>query len=227
MRWMRCVDCSHVFTDGYFTEAQEAVLFRHVQPNQIPGAGNMELGRLVSSRIVERVEKALPPVSHNVSHGKWLDVGFGDGALLMAAQEYGFEPVGVDVRPDTVEGLRKFGIEAYQDRIENARDVGSYTVVSMADVLEHVPYPTRALNAAYDLLMFSGMLFVSCPNMDLPAWRWLNANDSNPYWIEIEHFHNFTKKRLFRLLEDCGFVPFSYSVSERYRLGMEIIARKA
>ncbi len=48
-----------------------------------------------------------------------------------------------------------------------------------------------------------------------------------PYWMELEHYHNFGRKRLYSLLHDQGFKPVNYSVSQRYRMGMEIIVVKS
>jgi hypothetical protein len=58
------------------------------------------------------------------------------------------------------------------------------------------------------------------------VWRLLHANRANPYWGEIEHYHNFTRARLYTLLDAHGFEPVDYSVSERYRLCMQVIAIK-
>jgi len=103
---------------------------------------------------------------------------------------------------------------------------GRYSVISMADVLEHMPYPKAGLKAAHRLLRPGGVLFVSMPNMDSMVWRALDASGSNPYWGEIEHYHNFTRQRLYALLDEHGFSPVHYDISERYRCCMEVIAEK-
>lgn len=95
----------------------------------------------------------------------------------------------------------------------------------MCDVLEHMPFPKDALKAAHKLLRANGVLFISCPNIDSIVWRLLPDRD-NPYWAEIEHYHNFGRKSLYSLLTELNFEPVRFSISERYRIGMEIIARK-
>ena len=96
----------------------------------------------------------------------------------------------------------------------------------MADVLEHIPFPKVALVAAHKLVAQNGVLFFSMPNMDSMVWRLLHANGVNPYWGEIEHYHNFSRRRLYALLKSHSFRPAEYSVSERYRVCMEVIAIK-
>jgi hypothetical protein len=54
----------------------------------------------------------------------------------------------------------------------------------------------------------------------------LDAAGTNPYWGEIEHYHNFTRPRLNALLEAHGFSPIDYNISERYRSCMEVIAAR-
>jgi protein O-GlcNAc transferase len=64
------------------------------------------------------------------------------------------------------------------------------------------------------------------PNMDNVVWRRLHANWVNPYWGEIEHYHNFSRKRLHALLQQHGFKLAEYHIGKRYRLCMEVIAIK-
>ena len=88
--------------------------FRHDGSAHQAVGWEMENQRGISARIVERV-------ASYVSNGVWLDVGFGNGSLLLTAQEWGFEPVGVDLRRDNVEDLQKRGVEV---RVVSA-DVGA------------------------------------------------------------------------------------------------------
>jgi 2-polyprenyl-3-methyl-5-hydroxy-6-metoxy-1,4-benzoquinol methylase len=164
--------------------------------------------------------------ARHVSGGRWLDVGFGNGSLLFAAEEWGFTPVGLDLRKDNVAVLRSLGYEAHCLPIEAHEGDQRYSVVSMADVLEHMPFPKTGLVAAQRLLVSGGALFLSMPNMDMMLWRLLHANKVNPYWGEIEHYHNFSRKRLYALLDEHGFEPVEYGVSERYRACMEVVAVK-
>ena len=83
------------------------------------------------------------------------------------------------------------------------------------------------LRAARRALAPQGVLLLSLPNMDSMLWRALDAQDINPYWGELEHYHNFGRERLDALLRDEGFEPVRYGVSERYRASMEVVARVA
>lgn len=223
MTWKRCEACEHIFTSGYYTDASAKEIFSDTNPSQLAGA-NLEEMRPVSGRMVDKV---LP----YAAGAHWLDVGFGNGSLLFTAHEYGFTPVGLDVRGENVERMAGIGIEAHTtDLKELAKDpahIGRYAVISMADVLEHVPFPREYLAAADALLSKDGVLFASMPNCDSVLWGVLSMNGVNPYWGEIEHFHNFGRRRLFSLLKECGFMPVNFGLSERYRACMEVIAKKS
>jgi SAM-dependent methyltransferase len=218
MTWMHCEACGHVFTDGYFSPEVAAEIFQRTTPEQQPGHA-FEQNRMISARIVERVARF-------VTEGTWLDVGFGNGSLLFTAQEWGFRPLGLDLRPASVEALQRLGIEARSADLTTLDEPGRFAVISLADVLEHMPFPKQGLVAAHRLLQPDGVLFVSMPNYDCMAWRLVDAANTNPYWGELEHFHNFSRARLCALLEEQGFEAVHYAVSERYRVCMEVIARR-
>jgi 2-polyprenyl-3-methyl-5-hydroxy-6-metoxy-1,4-benzoquinol methylase len=166
-------------------------------------------------------------VARYITSGKWLDVGFGNGSLLFTAEEWGFRPFGLDLRKSSVDVMNKLGIESFCADISSLEEPGNFSVISMADVLEHIPFPADALAAARRLLCSNGILFVSMPNYDSFAWRLLDAQNGNPYWGELEHLHNFSRARLYTLLKDFGFEPIHYDISQRYRVCMEIIAKCA
>lgn len=218
MTWCRCEGCKHVFTDGYFTDEALKIVFSKTNENQKVGY-DAERQRLVSAKMVERV---LP----HMQSGCWLDVGFGNASLLFTAHEYGFEPVGVDLRAENVNVLKKLGIEAYCRELARIDHYGRYQVISLADVLEHMPYPKEALDVCFKLLAPGGVIMISLPNIDSYIWKLLDLNKTNPYWGELEHYHNFGRVRLFDLLKECGFVPLTYGISDRYRACMEILAKK-
>jgi len=216
MVWRQCGACGHIFTEGYYTEEALRLVFATTQKNQRLGDG-LEQNRAISARMIDRV---LP----YRDGGIWLDVGFGNGSLLFTAQEYGFTPLGLDLREENVTALAGLGIEGHCQDICDFRPAEPPAVISMADVLEHTPYPGRILEAAKRLLLPGGVLFLSMPNADAFIWKVASRQNRNPYWAEMEHYHNFSRQRLYALLREHGFAPKRYAVSERYRMCMEVVA---
>ncbi|GJF08038.1 hypothetical protein NGTWS1702_29580 [Mycolicibacterium cyprinidarum] len=221
--WMKCGDCEHVFTDGYFTDEALEVLFGNTIAQQVVGV-DIEQHRLISAKMVQRVVEAIGIPDDRV----WLDVGFGNGSLLMTAKEFGFNAFGVDLRKKNVEDIESFGIPAHYGTLASARTEVTFSpkpsVISMADVVEHEPYPIESLRCARALIADAGVLLISMPNASAPLWHQWNAYNQNPYWYEIEHYHNFTRESLYEQLQEAGFKPRHYAISERYRCCMEVLA---
>lgn len=224
MVWMRCAGCQHVFTDGYFTEEALNVLFEGTNDEQIVGR-DIEGQRVVSAKMVQRVTEAIGLPDDRL----WLDIGFGNGSLLMTAKEFGFDVFGVDLRKQNVEDIATFGIPAHHGTLESARNEVAFAsrpaVISMADVVEHEPFPLDTLRLARELIQDNGVVLISMPNTSAPLWHFWNARNLNPYWHEIEHYHNFTRESLYRVLEQTGFKPVHYAISQRYRCCMEVLAK--
>jgi protein O-GlcNAc transferase len=227
LRWLECTACHHQFTDSIYTEAGLRELFRKSHSNQLAG-GDLNGQRILWAPIVQRVIQALPEPSavFGVNRLTWVDVGCGSGSLVFTAEEFGFEAVGLDLRAEVVERIRALGYKAYQKDLLSLTNIAPIHVISMADVLEHTPYPVSVLLHAHKLLDAQGVLFLSCPNRECVSWRAMNMEKTNPYWFEIEHYHNFSRRSLMWLLSHCGFRPVGYGVSTRYISCMEIVAVK-
>lgn len=219
--WVRCRQCNHSFTDGYFDADGFEELAKKTHDYQVFSIQQAEQWRRICGRMIANVSKLRDSYT-----GRWLDIGFGNGALLLTAQEFGYKVTGIDLRHSSVEALKSYIEDVrYQDFLD-VDEHEQFDVISMADVLEHVPFPKTFLDQSNKLLKPGGLIFVSMPNISAPIWEILNRHKSNPYWAEIEHFHNFSRERLVSLLEEHGFEYCYYGISERYRACMEVAARK-
>lgn len=136
--------------------------------------------------------------------GRVLDVGCAGGAFLVAARETGLEPVGVEPSRWLADfGRSTYGLEIHQGILEPGlfRDQ-SFDVITMWDVLEHVPDPHSVLMLVRDLLKPGGVLLLSYPDVgSLPAKlmgsRW-------PFWLSV-HLHMFDRGTIRRQLERASF----------------------
>jgi SAM-dependent methyltransferase len=226
LSWLQCDACQHVFTDGFFTEAGLSVLFSKANPHQIAG-GDWDQQRFTWAPVVERVLRVVNQQAALLDGGlRWMDIGCGNGGLVFTAAEFGFAATGVDTRLEAVKRIADMGYAGLQGDLMSIEVVQPVNVISMADVLEHIPFPAHALQRVHQLLDAQGVVFISCPNSDCVSWREMDRTRSNPYWAELEHYHNFSRASLAALLSRCGFMPVSYSVSPRYKACMEIIAVK-
>jgi methyltransferase family protein len=214
LAWVKCGSCGHVHTSHYFNEAGLKELLSTVMEDGYFG-GKLDEQRFIWGSVIRRL---LPYVNRE---GRWIDVGVGNGGFLFTAAEYGFDAVGIDIRHYILDALRKLGYQA-EEADATTYDYSGASVVVLADILEHIPYPKELLKRIRANLR--GALFVSCPNMDSLSWKYMETVGGPPYWKEPEHYHNFTRARLWSLLKECGFTPVEFGISSRYQAGMEIIA---
>jgi len=220
MRWMGCSNCEHLFTSGWFGPDAEAALFAQGLAHQTPGAQSIEAlerGRQIAAKIVTTVAQV-----RGTLDGRWLDVGIGNGALLTTAEEFGYVVTGLDRRAACVEHMRARGYAVFHQALEEHEPRAPYDVISMCDMLEHVPFPRRTLARAKEMLSPDGVVFLSMPNRQSYLWRTLDEHAQNPYWQELEHYHNFSRDGLYALCVTEGLTPCWYGVSERYRACMEV-----
>lgn len=226
--WMRCDRCTHVHTRHYWTQAGLAEVFRNAHPIQQanPGVGP-DAKRATWSPVVERVSRLLGGYGQAMNTSRpatWVDVGCGDGGLVMTAADFGFDAIGLDARAESVSRIRSLGGAAQQGDFMQVGFAAPPDVLSMMDVLEHMPYPARALARVAQLVRPGGVLVVSMPDMNCSSWRAMDAANVNPYWLEFEHHHNFSRKRLTALLQQSGFDVAGFAIPTRYKAQMELYA---
>lgn len=95
-----------------------------------------------------------------------LDVGSGDGTYVKSAVDRGFNAVGVEISATAAEfAAATFKIEIIRgDFVTLEIPPESRDVVTMWDVLEHLPNPMPALEKAVRVLRPGGHLFILTPN---------------------------------------------------------------
>jgi len=218
MTWCRCGGCGHLFTQGYLAPEAELALFDPADHTRKVGF-DLENQRALAARTVSRVAR------HKAA-GRWLDADAGTAALMFTAEEWGFQVAGLDRDPANVQTLRQLGYPADQLSLEQVEGAGLFEIISMMGVLETTPFPRPVLAAAARLLTPGGLLVLSAANAEAMLWRVLNVTTGNPFWADITRAHQFGRGRLAALLAEFGFQVVEYDVSDRIRVGMEIIARR-
>jgi len=135
--------------------------------------------------------------------GRLLDVGCAFGFLLGVAGELGFEAYGLDLNTDAVSvARREFGDRVHAGVLGPDAFPGlAFDVVTLIDVLEHVPDPRALLNAAAGVLRARGVLAAVLPNAASLARRLLGRRW--PHYAP-EHLYHWTPAALRRFLSENG-----------------------
>lgn len=145
----------------------------------------------------------LESIRSRVCRGRWLDVGCSNGTFVAAAVRDGAECEGIDLSSVAVGEGRSRGLPLYCSDVENWRPYRPYDTITCFDVLEHVLDPVRFLVRIRELLVPSGSLVITVP--DLSSWTKKLMGHRWYFYIPEEHLHYFHPSTLRRLLSRLGF----------------------
>ena len=109
--------------------------------------------------------------------GALLDVGCSYGWLLLRARGRGYTPYGVELSRIPYEYCRdELKVPVFHGTLEQVNFPDSmFQVITMLNVLEHVPDVTSTLGAVNRLLAPGGLLALVVPNWVF-GWPWIAAN---------------------------------------------------
>jgi SAM-dependent methyltransferase len=149
-----------------------------------------------------------------------LDVGCATGNFLYEmSRQTGWQVDGVEPSAYAAQLARdSLGLNIQQARLEDAGfKPGSFDVVTLWNVLEHVPSPMTTLRYVYQVLGEGGILIISVPVVDSTL-----ASLFGPYWAEWDlprHLYIFSHKTIESLTGAIGFkeIEVKASISE-YRV---------
>ena len=145
-------------------------------------------------------------IRHRTTPGRLLDIGCATGVFLHAMQEKGWEVHGVEPSEHAVAYAREqYELTTITHGVlaDTRFPDGSFDVVTLWDVLEHVADPKAVLNEVYRILKPAGLLVISVPNPTS-----LDAYLFGSYWLGWErprHLHLFPPKLLEKYLNDASF----------------------
>lgn len=136
--------------------------------------------------------------------GRLLDVGCSIGRLLDLARSRGYAVLGIELGERARRYAREhYGLPVLAERLEEARlQAGSFDVVTLIEVLEHLPDPRGMLREVRRILRPGGMALVGVPN----AWSLgVMVLHARARTFNRNHLFHFNEETLGRLLAEEGF----------------------
>lgn len=152
-----------------------------------------------------RQQKAARILAGVPAGARVLDVGCERGELLNVLKEAGCQVAGTQLSQGAADYAREhFGIDVFVGELQDAPfEAGSFDVILMINVLEHLPDPESYLRRVSELLKPGGVSWVEVPNAGsftaaLSEKRWLHHDPPHHYW-------GFTLPGLRTMLDRHGF----------------------
>lgn len=149
---------------------------------------------------------------HHPAGARLLDMGCGAGAFLRLARSHGYpQALGLDQDERMAAQARQEGLEVFCEDWRSfcrSRRDGEFDLVTLFDVLEHLPEPRQLLSEVRRLLRRGGGLVVTLPNELRPLPFGREVWDYPPH-----HFTRWTPAALARFLEAGGFRVERHEVS--------------
>jgi len=205
-----CQHCLHFFVDPFPKKAALEASY--------DGAVNSFEEKYFQSFHGLRTEsytRGLETLERLGSKGPLLDVGTGLGFFLTQAHNQGWKAEGLEVSPKTAAYAKeKFDLPIHVGNLEEVNlKTGHYQVVTLWDVLEHLPDPKAALRQVHTLLGASGIVVIRTPVCDsfipwaLDALYRISFGKIHFGFEKLfeEHLFHFSEAGLRNILSECGF----------------------
>lgn len=147
-----------------------------------------------------------------------LDVGCYTGVFVEIAAQRGWDSWGVEPSQWAVNHSAQRGLHIIQGTLDspNLND-RIFDVITMWDVIEHVPDPCATLQQAQRLLNPGGVVVIHTIDIESVFARILGSNWP---WLMEMHIYYFSQGTMRAMLEKCGFTVIKSHPQGRYmRLG--------
>jgi 2-polyprenyl-3-methyl-5-hydroxy-6-metoxy-1,4-benzoquinol methylase len=194
-RIVKCLECKLIYVNPRLSPDVVVDSYAGAEDEVYVGAAN---GREQTFRRCVQLVEAYEP------RGKLLDVGCAAGFFVKAAADAGWDAVGIEpCRWLADYGKTRLGVKIIPSTLAEAdfKD-GSFDVVTMWDVLEHVPDPLAELQHVFRLLRPGGLLVVNYP--DVGTWQAKLAGKHWWFFLSV-HLTYFSRETIKAMVEKAGF----------------------
>ncbi|MBN1550066.1 class I SAM-dependent methyltransferase [bacterium] len=165
---------------------------------------------ILEHECIQQIMQTSDPVS--------LDIGCGAGSFLEVVRSCGFDAEGLDVSPMLADKARGKGFRVYVGDVESIELTRKYDLITMIDILEHLPNPVSVMKRLRGYLKANGHLVVYTPNhrsllvkiADI-LWNWGIRKPVTDIFGSL-HVAFYTPETLQKLLVSSGFLTVHWQV---------------
>jgi SAM-dependent methyltransferase len=203
---VRCGRCGHGQVEPM---PDETVLAQAYAEAQSTDYVDEESGQRATARwTLERIERHVP------ERGVLLDLGCWVGFLLAEARHRGWEAMGVEPSGFASRFAReRLGLDVITgDLLSAPLPSGTFDVVTMGDLIEHLIEPGRALERLRRLLRPEGVVWLALPDAGSAVARGMGRR----WWSVIPtHVQYFTRHSIRILLQRHGYEVLDISTAPK------------
>ncbi len=138
------------------------------------------------------------------AEGRILDIGCGNGHLLLSLKQKCCEVYGVETNPKSVKVCNELGLSVFCGTLEEANFTDEFfDMIIMSQVIEHLSSPRNSLKEIRRILKPGGRLYIFCPNAGSYLTKFFGK-----YWHGWHipfHFYAFTEDTIRNLAHKVGF----------------------
>lgn len=217
-RWLdtyRCAACGSVFIGNALTDAELAEAYA--------GFDETAYYRETAEASRPKFEKAARDIAALAApSGIILDIGGGHGAFVRALRKCGFSRLAIHEIPEAALPDLSGAVErVYRDTDYASVPDAAFDVVTLMDVLEHVPDPAATLAAVRRVLRPGGIVYLHTPVVT-PLDRFMHGVQKVPLLGGIGRAWQRTRTSVFHLQ---NYTPRALRlVAERHGLAVEHLA---
>ncbi|MFW5941589.1 MAG: class I SAM-dependent methyltransferase [Chloroflexota bacterium] len=209
---VQCRYCGYVYANPRWVNDELLQAYNTVEDETyvLERAGR----ELTFTRHLQALEEVIGPGRGR----RLLDVGAYIGVFVEVALAAGWNACGVEPSSWAVSEAARRGlpvVEGTQQTLQEAE--GSFDVITMWDVIEHVADPSAELAQAHRLLKPGGVIAVHTMDIESVAARLMGERWP---WLMEMHIHYFSRRTLVQMLQKQGFDVLWSGAQGRYlRLG--------
>jgi 2-polyprenyl-3-methyl-5-hydroxy-6-metoxy-1,4-benzoquinol methylase len=189
-----CLNCGLVFLSS----------FDHITQNFYENSGMHDGSVDLDAWLKETSwddERRFNSLRRDIENRNILDFGCGNGGFLAKARHFAKNAAGIEPDKSVIERFRKINIPVFS----NVNDApGSYDIITLFHVLEHLPDPRATLKKLANLLNNSGQIIVEVPNSSDALLSLFNCDSFTKFTYWSCHLFLFNQSTLKKLIDQTG-----------------------
>lgn len=204
---LSCEDCGFTFTQGVPVEAEIGRYYEtpdYISHSDTKKGAMNALYHQVRKYMLGKKARLIVKESHRKS-GRLLDIGTGTGYFAATMAQRGWKVEAIEKNEQArLFAKEHFGLEVKSEAALQEFQAGSFDVITLWHVMEHLEHLDRTWERLYELLSDRGILIVAVPNCSS-----YDAEKYGEYWAAYDvprHLWHFTPVTIQQFASKHGFI---------------------